>query len=47
VRALTPLRIDPRDEAAGIDVHQHGEEGYSDGEGAILVLEPLTTRRRA
>jgi len=44
IRALTPLRIDPRDEAAGIDVHQHGEEGYSDGEGAILVLEPLTTR---
>ncbi len=44
VRALTPLRITARDEAAGIDVGQHGEEGYSDGEGAILVLDPTTPR---
>jgi len=44
VRAFTPLRIPARDEAAGIDVGQHGEEGYSDGEGAILVLDPSITR---
>ena len=44
VRAITPLRIPARDEAAGIDVGQHGEEGYSDGEGAILVLDPIPPR---
>jgi len=35
---LRPLRIPPRAESNGIDVSQHGEEGYSDGEGATLVL---------
>ena len=44
VRAVTPLRVTARDEAAGIDVDQHGEEGYSDGEGAILVLDPITSK---
>lgn len=39
IRRVMPLRLSVRDEAAGIDVREHGEEGYTDGEGAILVLE--------
>ena len=39
IRAVMPLRVSARDEAAGLDVGEHGEEGYTDGEGAILVLE--------
>ncbi|MDP1860648.1 MAG: ammonium transporter [Gemmatimonadaceae bacterium] len=42
VSALRPLRVSPRDEAGGLDVSQHGEEGYSDGEGARLVLQDTT-----
>lgn len=33
-----PLRASQSDERLGLDVSQHGEEAYSDGEGAILVL---------
>ena len=36
---VTSLRTDPRDEGLGLDVTQHGEEAYSRGEGAILVLD--------
>jgi Amt family ammonium transporter len=36
---VTPLRASAKDEAKGMDVTQHGEEGYTSGEGAILVLE--------
>ncbi len=36
---LTPLRASARDEALGMDVSQHGEEAYTTGEGAILVIE--------
>lgn len=38
IRAITPLRVSARSEASGVDVGEHGEEGYTDGEGAILVL---------
>lgn len=39
VGALVPLRAsDGRGEAMGMDVTQHGEEAYTSGEGAILVL---------
>ncbi len=39
VGALVPLRAsDGREEAMGMDVTQHGEEAYTSGEGAILVL---------
>jgi Amt family ammonium transporter len=38
IRAFTPLRVSARAEATGVDVGEHGEEGYTDGEGAILVL---------
>jgi ammonium transporter, Amt family len=33
-----PLRVAARDEGLGLDVTQHGEEAYTRGEGAILVL---------
>ncbi len=38
VALFTPLRASMRDEGLGQDVSQHGEEAYSHGEGAILVL---------
>jgi Amt family ammonium transporter len=36
--ALTPLAVDERRQARGLDVELHGEEAYGSGEGAILVL---------
>ncbi len=39
VGALTPLRASPREEGVGLDVNAHGEEAYTTGEGAILVLD--------
>ncbi|HJW14174.1 MAG TPA: ammonia channel protein, partial [Thermoanaerobaculia bacterium] len=33
-----PLRASAREEGLGLDVTQHGEEAYTQGEGAILVL---------
>jgi Amt family ammonium transporter len=35
----TALRPTPKDEGLGLDFTQHGEEAYSRGEGAILLLE--------
>jgi Amt family ammonium transporter len=32
-----PLRVSERDEALGLDVTQHGEEAYVQGDGAILI----------
>jgi Amt family ammonium transporter len=34
---FSPLRATPQEEAVGMDVVQHGEEAYLNGEGAILV----------
>ncbi|WP_245606124.1 ammonium transporter [Thermus amyloliquefaciens] len=39
---LTPLRASPKEEGLGLDVTQHGEEAYVEGEGAILVLPEAT-----
>jgi Amt family ammonium transporter len=36
---ITRLRTDPREEGMGMDFTQHGEEAYSRGEGALLLLE--------
>lgn len=36
--AVVSLRATAREEGLGLDVTQHGEEAYSHGEGAILVL---------
>jgi Amt family ammonium transporter len=38
VGLFTPLRASPKEEGTGLDVTQHGEEAYTSGEGAILVL---------
>jgi Amt family ammonium transporter len=38
IDAWFPLRAQNRDEAVGLDVSAHGEEAYTNGEGAILVL---------
>jgi Amt family ammonium transporter len=39
--AVMALRADVGDEGLGMDVTQHGEEAYTSGEGAILVLPDL------
>jgi Amt family ammonium transporter len=38
VNVLIPLRAEKQEEGVGMDVSQHGEEAYAEGEGAILVL---------
>lgn len=35
---LMRLRAEDRDQGVGLDITQHGEEAYSRGEGAILVM---------
>ena len=35
---MTALRAAPRSEGLGMDVTQHGEEAYTNGEGSILVM---------
>ncbi len=39
VGLIVPLRAARNDEGVGMDVTQHGEEAYAEGEGAILVLD--------
>jgi Amt family ammonium transporter len=34
---VVPLRATTRDEALGLDVSDHGEEAYAEGDGAILI----------
>ena len=38
-----PLRSHGRDEAIGMDITQHGEEAYTHGEGAVLLVQGATT----
>ena len=38
VALVVPLRSASNEEGIGMDVSQHGEEAYAEGEGAILVL---------
>jgi ammonium transporter, Amt family len=42
IGVVMALRTNARDEGLGLDVTQHGEEAYSRGEGAILVLDRRT-----
>src|SRR5438132_9358490 len=42
VSLVTNLRAETRDEGMGLDFSQHGEEAYSRGEGAILLLDGRT-----
>ena len=37
IGALMPLRVSEREEGTGLDVAQHGEEAYVQGDGAILI----------
>ncbi|MCC7383342.1 MAG: ammonium transporter [Deltaproteobacteria bacterium] len=39
VALLVPLRVEANDEARGLDITQHGEEAYAQGDGAILVIQ--------
>jgi Amt family ammonium transporter len=43
IGALVPLRAERRQEGLGLDVPQHGEEAYTSGEGAILLLPDMGT----
>jgi len=38
VGLMIPLRAPVRAEGVGMDITQHGEEAYAEGEGAVLVL---------
>jgi Amt family ammonium transporter len=38
IGVLMPLRADADGEGLGMDVGEHGEEAYADGEGAVLIL---------
>jgi len=38
VGLVIPLRATARGQGVGMDITQHGEEAYADGEGAVLVL---------
>jgi Amt family ammonium transporter len=44
---FAPLRAEVRHEGRGLDVQFHGEEAYSSGEGAILVLPEAAPVRGA
>lgn len=39
IKFIIPIRTNESTEALGLDVTLHGEEAYSDGEGAILLSE--------
>jgi len=43
IALVVPLRAASREEALGLDVTQHGEEAYAQGEGALLLLPPLAS----
>jgi Amt family ammonium transporter len=41
-----PLRATEQEQAIGMDVVEHGEEAYSEGEGAILVAHDAEDEER-
>ena len=41
IALVLPLRASTRAEGLGMDISQHGEEAYSEGEGAVLVFREL------
>jgi Amt family ammonium transporter len=43
VALVIPLRVPVRSEGVGMDITQHGEEAYAEGEGAVLVLHDATS----
>jgi Amt family ammonium transporter len=38
IALVIPLRVSDRQERQGLDIVNHGEEAYSTGEGALLLL---------
>lgn len=36
---VTPLRVEAKEESRGLDIVNHGEEAYTSGEGALLLLD--------
>jgi ammonium transporter, Amt family len=47
IGAVTALTADARAQGRGMDITQHGEEAYTHGEGAVLVLEESDARPAA
>jgi Amt family ammonium transporter len=47
IAKVTPLRASDTEENMGLDLAQHGEQAYSEGEGAILVPLPQGTPANA
>lgn len=39
IAVVLPLRVDDREERQGLDIANHGEEAYSTGEGALLLID--------
>jgi Amt family ammonium transporter len=44
IGAITPLVASGKEEGLGLDVTQHGEEAYTDGEGAVLIATVDSTK---
>jgi Amt family ammonium transporter len=45
VSLLTPLKVTPEDEEAGLDLSQHGESAYPDAGLAVLDVAPVTNSK--
>jgi Amt family ammonium transporter len=45
VGAVIPLRVPDRIQGLGLDITQHGEEAYTHGEGALLLLRKTSPER--
>jgi Amt family ammonium transporter len=45
IALFSPLRASTKDEGMGLDLTQHGEEAYTDWEGAVLIQERRRTPR--
>jgi Amt family ammonium transporter len=43
VNAVGRVRSSQRDEAVGLDITQHGEEAYTRGDGAVLVMPSVSS----
>jgi Amt family ammonium transporter len=47
VGLVVPLRAADRGQGVGLDITEHGEEAYTHGEGALLVLDERAKAERA
>ena len=39
INLVIPFRVEENAEKQGLDIAMHGEEAYTEGEGALLILE--------